>query len=146
MATRQKQEQAAVEAEVEVVESEAEPEEEVKRRLPVCGSHDVFSISENGSGFKIHGLVTHHTLQDVLRPGYFRDAGRQGIQRHDRIELACAQLKKQLGESVCNRLVESLRKVAGDQVKGQSMISITSPGTLPAAKQKALTKVFTDLL
>lgn len=64
----------------------------------------------------------------------------------DRIELACAQLKKQLGEPSCNRLVESLRKVAGEAVKGQSMISITSPGTLPVSKQKALTKVFTDLL
>lgn len=64
----------------------------------------------------------------------------------DRLELACAQLKKQLGEKPCARFVESLRKVAGDQVKGTSMISIQSPGTLPAAKQKALTRVFTDLL
>ena len=64
----------------------------------------------------------------------------------DRIELGCAQLKKQLGEAQCNRLIESLRDVAGEAVKGHSMISITSPGTLPAAKQKALTKVFTDLL
>lgn len=64
----------------------------------------------------------------------------------DRIELGCAQLKKQLGEALCNRLVESLRKVAGDRVKGQSMISITSLGTLPKAKQKSLTKIFTDLL
>ena len=64
----------------------------------------------------------------------------------DRIELGCAQLETQLGEPQCNRFVESLRRVAGDQVKGQSMISITNPGTLPPAKQKALTKVFTDLL
>ena len=64
----------------------------------------------------------------------------------DRIELGCAQLKKQLGEVRCNRLVESLRRIAGDHVKGQSMISITSPGALSAPKQKALTKTFTDLL
>ena len=64
----------------------------------------------------------------------------------DRVELGCAQLKKQLGESQCSHLVESLRHVAGDRVKGQSMISITSPGTLPAPKRKALTKVFIDLL
>ena len=64
----------------------------------------------------------------------------------DRIELGCAQLKKQLGESQCSHLVESLRQVAGDRVKGLSMISITNPGTLPASKQKALTKVFTNLL
>lgn len=53
--------------------------------------------------------------------------------KKDRIELACAQLKKQLGEARCDRMVESLRKVAGEQVKGQSMISITNPGTLSAA-------------
>lgn len=64
----------------------------------------------------------------------------------DRLELACAQLKTQLGEPQCNRLVESLRKVADDRVKGQSMISITNPGTLSATKQEALTKVFTNLL
>ena len=64
----------------------------------------------------------------------------------DRIELGCAQLKKQLGEAQCNRLVESLRRIASDHVKGQSMISITNPGTLPTSKQKRLTKAFTDLL
>lgn len=64
----------------------------------------------------------------------------------DRIELGCAALKKQLGESRCVELVKSLRAVAGDRVKGNSMISITDPGTLPAPKKKALVKVFTDLL
>ncbi len=64
----------------------------------------------------------------------------------DRIELGCSQLKKQLGEARCSTLVDSLRASAGDQCKGQSMISIMSPGVLPAAKQKALTKAFTDLL
>ena len=67
-------------------------------------------------------------------------------EKADRIELGCAQLKKQLGESSCRALVASLRRVAGDRVKGQSMISITNPGTLPATKQKALTRVFTNLL
>ncbi len=64
----------------------------------------------------------------------------------DRIELGCAQLKKQLGEARCRRLVESLRRVAGDRVKGQSMISITNPGTLSVCNKEALMKVFTDLL
>lgn len=64
----------------------------------------------------------------------------------DRIELGCAQLKKQLGSSRCDHLVESMRNAAGDHVKGQSMISITIPGELPPSKRKALTKVFTDLL
>ena len=32
--------------------------------------------------------------------------------KKDRIELACAQLKKQLGEARCDHMVESLRKVA----------------------------------
>lgn len=66
--------------------------------------------------------------------------------KSDRIELGCAQLKKQLGEARCARLVESLRQAAGDRVKGQSMISITNPGVLPASKRKALMKVFIDLL
>ncbi len=64
----------------------------------------------------------------------------------DRIELSCAQLKKQLGESRCQKLVDSLRKVAGDRVKGQSMISIMNPGVLPTPKQNALLKVFAELL
>ncbi len=64
----------------------------------------------------------------------------------DRIELGCSQLKKQIGEAKCGALVESLRAAAGDQCKGQSMISIMDPGSLPAAKQKALTKAFTGLL
>ena len=64
----------------------------------------------------------------------------------DRIELGCSQLKKHLGAFQCSHLAESLRKVAGDRVKGQSMISITNPGALPASKRKALTKVFMDLL
>lgn len=64
----------------------------------------------------------------------------------DRIELGCSQLKKQIGEARCNTLVGSLKAAAGDQCKGQSMISIMSPGSLPAAKRKALTKAITDLL
>ncbi len=64
----------------------------------------------------------------------------------DRIELGCSQLKKQIGETRCSKLVDSLRAAAGDQCKGQSMISVVDPGSLSAAKQKALTKAFTDLL
>ncbi len=64
----------------------------------------------------------------------------------DRIELGCSQLKKQIGEGKCSALVDSLRDAAGDQCKGQSMISIMSPGSLPAARQKVLTKAFTGLL
>ena len=64
----------------------------------------------------------------------------------DRIELSCAQLKKQLGASRCQELVDSLRMVAGDRVKGQSMISIMDPGGLPTPKQKALLKAFAELL
>ncbi len=64
----------------------------------------------------------------------------------DRIELSCAQLKKQLGASRCQELVDSLRMVAGDRVKGQSMISILNPGALPTPKRNALLKVFTELL
>ncbi len=66
--------------------------------------------------------------------------------KRDRIELGCASLSKQIGETKCRRLQESLRNVAGDRVAGKSMISIIQPGELPTAKQKALTKVFTQLL
>ena len=64
----------------------------------------------------------------------------------DRIELGCSQLEKQIGEPRCRTLVDSLRDAAGDQCKGQSMISIMDPGSLPVAKRKSLTKAFTDLL
>ena len=64
----------------------------------------------------------------------------------DRIELSCAQLKKQVGVSRCQELVDSLRSVAGDRVKGQSMISIVDPGGLSTPKQKALLKAFAKLL
>jgi len=66
--------------------------------------------------------------------------------KSDRIELSCTQLKKQLGESRCQELIDSLRTAAGDRLKGQAMISIKDPGGLPKPKQKALTKSLGDLL
>lgn len=64
----------------------------------------------------------------------------------DRLELGCSGLKKQIGEARCEALVASLRSIAGDQLLGKSMISLTNPGALAAAKRKSLTKAFTDLL
>ncbi len=97
------------------------------------------SLKWGAGGVGLRGLVKGREIGFLFVAPTFRA-------KTNRIELACAQLNKQLGEPSCNRLVESLRNVAGEAVKGKSMISITSPGTLPAAKQKALTKVFTDLL
>jgi hypothetical protein len=66
--------------------------------------------------------------------------------KKDRIELACTTLVKQIGPGRSKKLEESLRSAAGDQALGNTMISIIEPGTLPAAKQKALSKAFVDLL
>ncbi|MEE9296854.1 MAG: hypothetical protein V3W34_18065 [Phycisphaerae bacterium] len=65
--------------------------------------------------------------------------------KKDRIELTCASLRKQLGAARCDELVAALRKAAGDQVAGTSMISILQPGDLSAVRKKALTRAFTAL-
>jgi hypothetical protein len=66
--------------------------------------------------------------------------------KRDRIELACAGLAKQIGDSRCKKLQDALRKAAGESVAGNTMISIIQPGELTAAQQKALTKAFVGLL
>ncbi len=66
--------------------------------------------------------------------------------KKDRIELGCTALSKQIGESRCRALQQSLRETAGENVLGQSMISIVRPGELPAVKQKALTRLFCGLI
>lgn len=66
--------------------------------------------------------------------------------KQDRIELACTMLAKQIGAKRFSELEKSLRGAAGDQVLGKTMISVVQPGTLPAGKQKSLTKGFVDLL
>lgn len=64
----------------------------------------------------------------------------------DRIELACTTLTKQIGPDRAKELEKALRAAAGEQVLGKTMISIVEPGALSAAKQKALTQAFLDLL
>ena len=66
--------------------------------------------------------------------------------KKDRIELTCASLRKQLGETRCENLVAALRKAAGDRVAGTSMISVIQPGDLPASAQKAITQAFITLV
>lgn len=66
--------------------------------------------------------------------------------KQDRIELACTTLVKQIGPARHRQLEIALRAAAGEQVLGKTMLSIIQPGTLPAAKQKALIKGFVDLL
>jgi len=65
--------------------------------------------------------------------------------KKDRIELTCASLRKQFGDTRCENLVAALRKAAGDRVAGTSMISIIQPGDLPATAQKALSRALTAL-
>ncbi len=65
--------------------------------------------------------------------------------KKDRIELTCASLRNQLSEARCDELVAALRKAAGDQVAGTSMISIIRPGDLSVVGKKALTRAFTAL-
>jgi len=66
--------------------------------------------------------------------------------KQDRIELGCTTLVKQLGAERANKLEAGLRAAAGEQLLGKTMISIVQPGTLPAAKQKALSAAFLALL
>ena len=58
--------------------------------------------------------------------------------KHDRIELACTRLAKQIGESAMKSLQAGLREAAGENVKGTTMVSVVHPGQLPAKSQKAL--------
>lgn len=66
--------------------------------------------------------------------------------KQDRIELACTTLTKQIGPARASELDHALRSAAGEQVLGKTMISIVQPGTLPSAKQKALTQALLALL
>ena len=66
--------------------------------------------------------------------------------KKDGIELACTTLMKQIGEARAKALEVAIRAAAGELALGKTMISVVRPGSLPAAKQRALTKAFTDLL
>jgi hypothetical protein len=66
--------------------------------------------------------------------------------KHDRIELACTTLAKQVGADRNAAFETALRAAGGDAVLGKTMISIVQPGALPAAIQTAFTKAFLNLL
>lgn len=66
--------------------------------------------------------------------------------KKDRIELACTTLAKQLGKVRAKTLEEAIRAAAGELAMGNTMISVVLPGSLPAPRQRALTKAFIDLL
>ena len=66
--------------------------------------------------------------------------------KKDRIELACATLVKQIGKTRAAALETMIRAAAGESALGKTMISVVQPGSLPAAKQRALTSALTDLL
>lgn len=66
--------------------------------------------------------------------------------KKDRIELACTTLSKQMGKRRMESLEKSMRLAADEHVLGKTMISIVEPGTLPAAKLKALRQAFVTLI
>ncbi len=66
--------------------------------------------------------------------------------KKDRIELSCSALRKQIGDAPCDKLTENLRRAAGDQLKGSSMISLIQPGELPPAARKAITGALTAVI
>ena len=89
-------------------------------------------------GVSLRGAVADKEVSVCFLAPQF--AGKQ-----DRIELACTTLTKQIGPARSDGLENSPRYAAGEQVFGRTMMSIVQPGTLPNAKQKALTKAFLDL-
>lgn len=64
--------------------------------------------------------------------------------KKDRVELSCSPLVKKLGSERCDRFTGDLRATAGDHVLGKSMISIVTPGTLPATRQKKLARILCE--
>lgn len=58
--------------------------------------------------------------------------------KQDRIELSCAALAKQIGESAVKALQDGLRTAGGDHVKGATMVSIVCPGQMSTKSQKAI--------
>lgn len=66
--------------------------------------------------------------------------------KKDRIELSLTALAKQIGTPRCEALKAAMEKVAGDSIKGASMVSILEPGELPPAGQKSLTSVLSQML
>ncbi len=66
--------------------------------------------------------------------------------KKDRIELSLTPLSKRIGARRCDALSRNLREVAGDRLKGQSMVSIVDPGGLPASARRALTSTLCELI
>ena len=66
--------------------------------------------------------------------------------KKDRIEFSLTALAKQIGASRCEALKTEMKRVAGDRLKGASMVSILEPGELSSAGRKALTSALSKLL
>ena len=75
----------------ETLERPAGPKIEMKAPPPSAAPSAVTRLSEAGEGIIIWGHMTHHTLETVLVPDYFRKTSRHGFQRHDEIKLTCRQ-------------------------------------------------------
>ena len=52
---------------------------------------EIYRLSENGDGSVNWGHNTDWSLEEVLKPDYFRHAGRHGVQRLDKIDVRCEQ-------------------------------------------------------
>ncbi len=97
------------------------------------------SLKWGAGGVSLRGLVVGKEISICFLAPQF--AGKK-----DRIELACTTLSKQIGKDRLSGLEKSLRLAADKHVLGKTMISVVEPGSLPAAKQKALRQAFVSLL
>jgi|CXWL01.1.fsa_nt_gi hypothetical protein len=109
------------------------------RRLLAAWTHAGGTLKWGAGGVGLRGAIGRKEIGICFVAPAF-------AAKKDRIELGCAALTKQIGESKCESLKKSLRKAAGDSVAGASMISIIQPGGLPKGAQEALTKSFSSLL
>lgn len=84
---------------------------------PCASQHEMFRMSENGSGFIQWGHQTHHDWETVIAPGYFRAAKiKTGLNTYDRIEVTAGAL---LGHGCFGTLV-----VTGVSLDGNITIAV----------------------
>ncbi len=66
--------------------------------------------------------------------------------KKDRIELSCSSLTRSLGATAVEQLLAALKKAAGTQYRGTSMISIVDPGRLAPASREHLAATICGIL
>ncbi|MFY9342012.1 MAG: hypothetical protein WAT39_05965 [Planctomycetota bacterium] len=65
--------------------------------------------------------------------------------KKDRVEFSLTMLGKAIGAGRCASLKAALQQAAGERCKGNSMLCVIEPGSLPAAGQKAVTAALLGL-